>query len=522
MELQTVFLSFSHEDQEQVAVMTPGRMFINGSENLLTFAKVDCILRAVLPVKERFFISVKKLKEPFTAAVASREEGGEKKKDKQEPKVTKTVGWGVALLYCGAPPPVEKLQCDDYRFEKHEAGWQKTAQRVCTDLLTGDAKDSGEDNGVNKEDETWFLASMSGVNPSNIPLQYPEPVKKKVKGTIKEIKRPFGGVVDVGAKNGGQIPFHRNVVFNDGARLRNTAILENTLKVGQKVLVDIVNNGEDNDTELLLFVSSDKVASAVYVGEAVEEEKHPEAESYGQPCHRVRVVELYEGEGGMVTRGLGCIQYSQFIKSGAASTSMVGEFVTFRREDLYLGGVRLGPRVDLAHVLGLGDELRCHLTMLDTKQGRAQFVCKLGWLKEPFTSSSPAVRSHLAAECGAVHCWAAKKGLDWAAVERIVTGEAGVKSQLAGPGDTADMAAGCVVDLEPAENNETVARGLIRIEAGPHKDKVVRFSRTKASLFGLKLDSADLLYVVRPYDRVYCEVAGIGDYPQVIVNIYIQ
>ena len=41
---------------------------------------------------------------------------------------------------------------------------------------------------------------------------------------------------------------------------------------------------------------------------------------------------------------------------------------------------------------------------------------------------------------------------------------------------------------------------------------------TKASLFGLKLDSVDQLYVVRPYDRVYCEVAGIGDYPKVTVN----
>ena len=68
--------------------------------------------------------------------MASKEEGGEKKKDKQEPKVTKTVGWGVALMYCGALPPVEKLQCDNHRFEKHEAGWLKTAHRVRTDLLT--------------------------------------------------------------------------------------------------------------------------------------------------------------------------------------------------------------------------------------------------------------------------------------------------------------------------------------------------------------------------------------------------
>ena len=78
-----------------------------------------------------------------------------------------------------------------------------------------------------------------------------------------------------------------------------------------------------------------------------------------------------------------------------------------------------------------------------------------------------------------------------------------------------DLAAGVIVDLEPAENNETVARGLIKIIVGPHKDKIVRFTRAKTKLFGMKLDKADLLYVVRPFDRVWCELSGIGDYPQV-------
>ena len=65
------------------------------------------------------------------------------------------------------------------------------------------------------------------------------------------------------------------------------------------------------------------------------------------------------------------------------------------------------------------------------------------------------------------------------------------------------------------EAYETVAKGLIKIDAGPHKGRVVRYARTKATLFGMKLDKADLLYIVRPSDRVYCELSGINDYPEV-------
>ena len=63
----------------------------------------------------------------------------------------------------------------------------------------------------------------------------------------------------------------------------------------------------------------------------------------------------------MMTRGLGCIQYSQFMKSGKGSSSMVGEFVTFTREDLYFHGVRLSDKVDLGHILAVGDFISCHL-----------------------------------------------------------------------------------------------------------------------------------------------------------------
>ena len=153
--------------------------------------------------------------------------------------------------------------------------------------------------------------------------------------------------------------------------------------------------------------------------------------------------------------------------------------------------------------------------MLDTKQGRAQFVCKLGWIPFPYqwtdSASTAVTRPLLTPESPELHKWCAIKSLNLASVERILAGEAGVKADLG----ASDMAVGHVIELDSAENYETVAKGLIKIDAGPHKGRVVRYARSKASLFGMKLDKADLLYIVRANDRVYCELSGINDYPEV-------
>ena len=523
-----VILSFSHEDQEQIAVMTPGKMFISGSENLLNFAKSQSVLNEVFSTDKEFFIHVKKLSETFTALVSvaggaageggngdkkNGEAGEKKKREKSEIQDSKTVSWGVTLFYTGAKPEIMNLKSSDHKFDDHNVGWQSFANKVCTKLLSPE-KDNKEEQAENTEDnsgnsESWFLVNMQGVNPSNIPVKYPAPLKKKLKGQVKEIHRPFGGVIDVGSRNGGKIAFHRNVVVKDGVRLGITDSLEHALKVGQQVIVDIVRNADDKEN-IILHDVGDKIASNVFTGDYEEhdEGEHPEAASYGHPYHRVRVVELYEDpESGMITHGLGCIQYSQFIKNGMASASMVGEFVSFKREDFFFYGVKISSKVDLSHLLNVGDEIKCHLKMLDTKLGRAQFFCKIGWVD---SVSNAVIRSHMAPENPSLHKWCIKKGLDWATTENIVLGGAGVKKDI----NMADMAVGTIIDLEPAENNETVAKGLIKIEVGPHKDKVVRFTRTKASLFGMKLDQADLLYIVRPYDRVYCEISGIADYPQ--------
>ena len=107
--LHAVFLTFTHEEEEQVAVMTPGKMFINGSENLLNFARAEVILRQLLSDKDEFSVCVKKLSSPITTKVvdnkkpsqAEAEDANKAKKEKKKGETveeTRTVSWGVTVL----------------------------------------------------------------------------------------------------------------------------------------------------------------------------------------------------------------------------------------------------------------------------------------------------------------------------------------------------------------------------------------------------------------------------------------
>ena len=95
-------------------------------------------------------------------------------------------------------------------------------------------------------------------------------------------------------------------------------------------------------------------------------------------------------------------------------------------------------------------------------------------------------------------------GCDFAYLERVLLKRVPAKSNLVPD----NMAVGTVYGLDPAENNETVSKGLIKIEVGPLKGRMIKFNRTKCSLFGMSLEKADLLYVFKQNDLVFCDVSG--------------
>ena len=72
-------------------------------------------------------------------------------------------------------------------------GWQSTAERVCTELLSKEETKEEDREEETKQEETkqedrgescqdsWFLVSMNGLNPSSIPDKYPESLQVRNK-----------------------------------------------------------------------------------------------------------------------------------------------------------------------------------------------------------------------------------------------------------------------------------------------------------------------------------------------------
>merc|ERR1719452_96355 len=86
--------------------MTPSKMFINGSENLLNFARAEVILRQLFPEEETFRIYVKKM--------------------------TSSILWEVTVLTSGHPSirdsDLHQLQgLSEPVPEECVVGWQRTA-----------------------------------------------------------------------------------------------------------------------------------------------------------------------------------------------------------------------------------------------------------------------------------------------------------------------------------------------------------------------------------------------------------
>ena len=400
-----VYFMFHLENKEQFSIMTPGHMYVNGSDNLLNTARSINITKEIFQINTEFNIMVKKLKESFKARVGNDKEVNEngtsrKRKAQQESKDVKPkiVDWGVTLLYQGSLPDTSNLQSTDLDTRPHTAAWEQLSNKIQSKLLnnTGDKTKTTEEQGDHElAVDSWFLTHISGLNPSNIPAIYPQTDKTLVKGKVIEIHKPFGGIVEVAAEEGGRLMFHRRVVVADGQRVLDSDVLEDMSLVGETAMVEIIDN-KDAEGNPLLQDAGDKIASGVFIGSSKVAEENPELESYGQLCHKVRVVELYYDEvTGMVTRMLGCIQPGPFISKGKASASMVGEFVNITRETLYFYGVKIKADVDLAHLYSVGDDVMCVVKMLDTKEGRAQFECKIGWSD----SWIPTLRLTIPASC---------------------------------------------------------------------------------------------------------------------------
>ena len=291
----------------------------------------------------------------------------------------------------------------------------------------------------------------------------------------------------------GEKRFLRSAVCDtEGLPLGLGGVLEEALQIGQQVQVQLV---EEDVVAVCPGVLAEEPAS------------QPDTLGLSGSFHKVRVVELYADETGRHVRGLATIQESQLIKSGGAAMSMMGEWVIFEGSDLYFFRVRL-DKADLGLVFSEGENFHCQLDMLEVKEGRAQYRVKLGWKHWNRDHGALVPGRQLAPESTALLRHLAGQGLTLRGMEETLLGRTKLQCKL----PPENMAMGTVLQLDPAENNETVCKGLIKISCGPNKGSVIKFNRNKGFLFGQSLEKADLLYLVRAQEPVFCEVSGLADY----------
>ena len=79
-----VYLQFLHQDKEEVCVFSPGRMFVNGKENLLRFAVSVNVTKAIFPEGSELSVQVQRLATPFKAPFSLPVETSEKAEQPEE------------------------------------------------------------------------------------------------------------------------------------------------------------------------------------------------------------------------------------------------------------------------------------------------------------------------------------------------------------------------------------------------------------------------------------------------------
>ena len=143
-----VYLSFKHQDKEETAIFCPGRMFINGSINLLTVAKSREILRLMFKENMEFEVMVQPLTSSWELMFSSGQEvvvGPETKTEvevripnKEDATVPRNIGWAVTLLFRGEQPSVQQLHNVDHVFSDQQEGWTRVIDRVHKELVGGE------------------------------------------------------------------------------------------------------------------------------------------------------------------------------------------------------------------------------------------------------------------------------------------------------------------------------------------------------------------------------------------------
>jgi len=511
-----LLLSFTVAEGQEVkyAVAVPGRMYVNGCENLLKYAKCDDLMKQFLK-STSFNIWIREMAEPRKykstddvwdleeRTVYSKGRDGRKKFEKvDESKKISVLHYVVMLAPEQFSPPSDldtKLR-DGSGFQAENMSFAKYWNFILSKCMEGQTTDP--------VDQNWFIMSdvgFTGFSPSSVPCTD----AAQDTGKISEVIRPFGGTIALKAKK--LALFHKSALIINGQRVAFTEKMD--VKVGQKVEVDIVPNKKEDGGLYVEGFSGDFIATTVYVGARVVDESKELAAKLdlgdspnNGDFHKLVFQELYEDEDGMYSSGIGMITLSRLMSKGKASESMIGEYAKFSNKDLFYAGVNL-KGVDLAWIARSGDMIDVKLSMMDVKDGKAQYNVDSGHFS-----------LHPIAEMIVPELLFKKefyrsleiRDLDFATIEQIVYKKLGCRQKSL----PENFAVGEVVSLEKPEAKQKISNATINVKYGKHKGKKIKLNRAKLSLFGISLAEIDLSYCLNSHETVYVDVSCIDDYPE--------
>lgn len=247
---------------------------------------------------------------------------------------TAVIRVGVTVLCPVNSSPPTRKQLQQPRPPDLQAGWEATLARIHTRLFSAGSEETSA--GTEHSDDDWFLIHEDGLQPGRfLPhLSNSETKMERLKGVIKSVLRPSGGTVET--ENGRLVKFLRNQIHIAGVRCGLSEVLESVISVDQEVEMDVMQD-ENAETETCL---------AVLLGPAEPRQPAEQPDSLAR-FHRVRVVDLQPDEEGRLVSGLATIQPSPIIRAGEAVSSMLGEWVSFTRENLWFLDTPLQSNIDL-------------------------------------------------------------------------------------------------------------------------------------------------------------------------------
>ncbi len=532
-----IYIQFEHDKRKQMAILNPGLAYVNGSKLLLDVFRTDMEAQLLLPRGTQV---------TFDAVASARGVAAKHKvapvandKDSSGSGIYVSTAWEVTLMWVGQQPMANVSE----NFEKR-INWVHSAIYTSS----SDPPKMPEF----KDDQPWFIKSLQ------LPTEaagrgLPHPDNSEFvgdSGVVKALYRPTGGLVELDSSKK-QVFFHRSRVFLNGVPLSPMGDLIDSLPVGTKVTVDCIDNTIDDKEGGQYFedCQTSLVALLIYTGERpdVPEIIFEEAKNTTEKFVCIRITEFDEpGETGVEGGTAEVVlpgEYNHLVKKWLKTrldTTDVESIkkVYFHRSRLFHLGMHLG-KVDLRYLFSSNSPtlgtLFCRVKPAKLEGGKAGVTHEVtvGWkashLATYLSMSSTFIFRPLPRESTLLFPslqWVgqkrminlkalAKENWDLRSYLDVVGGKAPTFDKL-GEEKGKDFVFARVIDLMHIGNfkkmstatniNPVISCGLILVETGKHAGLKAFFNRNDLSVFGFKLNKANLVGLLEENEPVWVRV----------------